>query len=181
MGIEDLGCSSEPNSLIVVFEIWISYLPKSNFTCARSRKVFYGVVKSLSLSLFQYIREIKLYISKSSPQCLLDAQLRAEKKWSPEDAWSYYCWAGGPLILRTIEERCYHWELLANARMSMVAEVRLRTNQSLHICTQNFILHNFFFSYHAYYNLQKGIMAAGLILKAEQLKICRNMILHGLD
>ncbi|KAH7524121.1 hypothetical protein FEM48_Zijuj06G0085400 [Ziziphus jujuba var. spinosa] len=75
----------------------------------------------------------KLYISKSSPKCVLDAySLQFHNDFSSFlKSRSLEVVSGGRMVLTlmgrstsdaTTEDSCYHWELLAQALMSMVSE-----------------------------------------------------------
>lgn len=78
----------------------------------------------------------KIYISKSSPQCVLDAysaQFQNDFSLFLKSRAEEMVSAGGRMVLSfmgrksidpTSDESCYQWELLAHALMSMVAEVR---------------------------------------------------------
>ena len=80
----------------------------------------------------------KIYISKTSPQCVLDSySLQFQKDFSLFlRSRSEEIMPGGCMVLSfmgrsspdpTTDGSCYQWELLANALMSMVREV-INTN-----------------------------------------------------
>ncbi|CAL0322384.1 unnamed protein product [Lupinus luteus] len=75
----------------------------------------------------------KLYISKSSPKCVLDAYLmQFQNDFSHFlESRSHEMVNGGKMVLSllgresmdpTVPHSCYHWELLAHALMAMVSE-----------------------------------------------------------
>lgn len=82
------------------------------------------------------INKRKLYVSKTSPQCVLNAySLQFQKDFSLFlKARSEEMVPGGCMVLSfmgrrstdpTTDESCYQWELLAQALMSLVSEVNL--------------------------------------------------------
>ncbi|XP_062101225.1 probable jasmonic acid carboxyl methyltransferase 2 [Humulus lupulus] len=98
---------------------WLSQVPKSLDGGDRERGL--------------YINKGKLYLSKSSPQCVLDAYLNQF-----EEDFSLFLSSRGEEVVSegrmvlsfmgrtssdpTTEESCYQWELLATALMTMVSE-----------------------------------------------------------
>lgn len=77
----------------------------------------------------------KIYISKSSPQCVLDAYslqfqndfslfLKSRAEEVVPGGRMVLSFMGRPTSDPTSEQSCYQWELLAHALMSMVLEVR---------------------------------------------------------
>ncbi|KAJ4701978.1 Carboxyl methyltransferase [Melia azedarach] len=201
MGIADLGCSSGPNSLLVIsdimdiihekchkmgrpspeFRVSLNDLPGNDFNSifeslpAFFRKLkqekgaglgrcfisgvagsFYDrlfpnksmhfVHSSSSLHWLSQVPSVlesnatralnkgKIYISKSSPQCVLDAysaQFQNDFSLFLKSRAEEMVSAGGRMVLSfmgrksidpTSDESCYQWELLAHALMSMVAE-----------------------------------------------------------
>ncbi|GAY43043.1 hypothetical protein CUMW_071570 [Citrus unshiu] len=201
IGIADLGCSSGPNSLLVISEIMdiiharcrnlgrpspefrvsLNDLPGNDFNSVfetlpaffKKQKQEKGIGfgrcyvsavagsfydrlfpdKSLhfvhSSSSLHWLSQVppvlesnaipaalnkgKIYISKSSPQCVLDAySVQFQNNFSMFlRSRAAEMVAGGRMVLSflgrrsidpTTEESCYHWELLAQALMSMVTE-----------------------------------------------------------
>ncbi|KAJ0087308.1 hypothetical protein Patl1_09188 [Pistacia atlantica] len=130
-GIADMGCSSGPNSFRVFSDIMnIIYAKCSNL--GRLSPEF-RVPPALNSSASMALNKGNIYISKSSPQSVLDAySMQYQNDFSlflksrGEEILS-----GGRMVLSfmgrrtsdpTTEESCYHWELLAHALMSMVSE-----------------------------------------------------------
>ncbi|KAF5740785.1 jasmonate O-methyltransferase-like [Tripterygium wilfordii] len=199
MGIADLGCSSGPNTLLVIseildivcakcrnlgrpapeFRVSLNDLPTNDFNSifaslpAFYNKLnldkgsgfgpcfvsgiagsFYGRLfpsKSLhflhSSSSLHWLSQVpaglmtsegaknkgKMYISKSSPQCVLDEYssqfqkdfslfLRSRAEETVQGGRMALSFMGRRTIDPTTEESCHHWELLSRALMSMVSE-----------------------------------------------------------
>lgn len=83
----------------------------------------------------------KIYLSKSSPKCVLDAYSRQFKNDFSVflASRSQEIVAGGRMVLSlmgretmdpTTDHSCYQWELLARSLMTMVSEVRKEENLS---------------------------------------------------
>lgn len=77
----------------------------------------------------------KIYISKSSPQCVLDAYsvqfqndfsqfLESRSQEMVPEGCMFLSLMGRESMDPTTPHSCYQWELLARALMSMVSEVR---------------------------------------------------------
>lgn len=207
MGIADLGCSSGPNTLLLIseimdvlhskigsssssteFRVFLNDLfsndfntvfmslpafynqlrddyfhkrslqgPSPNLFVSAVPGSFYGRLfpkKSLHLvhssSSLHWLSQVpasldskastalnkgKIYISKSSPQCVLDAYslqfqndfslfLKSRAEEVVPGGRMVLSFMGRPTPDPTSEQSCYHWELMAHALMSMVLEVR---------------------------------------------------------
>ncbi|PRQ27081.1 putative jasmonate O-methyltransferase [Rosa chinensis] len=209
MGIADLGCSSGPNTLLLISEImdvihaqlssgqlhpssssmefrvflndlcsndfntvfmtlpafynklreddrykrlfganpnlFISAVPGSFYGRLFARKSLHFVHSSSSLHWLSQVppsldsktgtalNKGKIYISKSSPQCVLDAYslqfhedflmfLKSRAEEIVGGGRMVLSFMGRPTLDPTTEQSCYHWELLALALMSMVSD-----------------------------------------------------------
>lgn len=205
MGIADLGCSSGPNTLLLISEImdvlhsklgssssstefrvflndlfsndfnsvfmslpsfydqlredyfhkrslqgpspnlFVSAVPGSFYGRLFSKKSLHLVHSSSSLHWLSQVpasldskastalNKGKIYISKSSPQCVLDAYslqfqndfslfLKSRAEEVVPGGRMVLSFMGRPTSDPTSEQSCYHWELMAHALMSMVLE-----------------------------------------------------------
>ncbi|XP_061973443.1 probable jasmonic acid carboxyl methyltransferase 2 isoform X2 [Populus nigra] len=131
MGIADLGCSSGPNSLSVISEITDIIYAKCRELGRPTPEL--KVPAGLESNARTAMNKGKIYISKSSSLCVLEAySLQFQKDFSSFlKSRSKEIVPGGCILLSfmgrrstdpTTDESCYHWELLAQALMSMVSE-----------------------------------------------------------